>query len=202
MKVIVLDWKLNEIDSFSGSFSNGVFKYSEGGFTIPLINKTFDAEEKTIPLNYKKLVWINGEKTGIVKWDGKDYAQIFPKELANGKWMISPDEIEEPKELKEANKLFTLRDYTRESKLTDMLVDAQLTKPTDLSQIIKWVEIAVLMLLVLIAYYGTTNLKAAAKSITAPLNLSIQQNQVLIRILQNQTHQLYILYNKTQNSIP
>ena len=199
MQVIVLDNKNDEIDRFEGTYANGVFKYKEGGNKIPLTDIVLQAIEKTLPLSYKKLVRINNVKTAFVVWDGKDYKQITPTELTGGKYMISPDQVKEPQEITDADKKMTQRDYTRESKLSDMMIDEQLSKPFDVNKLAEWIGIIIVAILSLTAYFGSGNIAKASQNMYKPLNVTLQQNYVLIKMLQNQTHQLYNLYSTTLN---
>ena len=193
MRVIVLDEKGDDEQQFTGTFSNGVFKYKTGGIL------GLGASKKKMALNYKNFVRINLEKTGFVKWNGKDYDQLDPKQLVNGKWIISPDEIEEPADFKKQQKTMTLQDYVMESKLSDMMIDQQLTKPLDMSELVKWFMLVVLGLFMIVSYFEIKQLGSVSAIITKPLNISIQQNAALIKMLTNQTHQLYILYNRSYN---
>ena len=202
MQVIVLDGKCDEIDAFEGTYSNGVFQYKEGGFKIPLTDIVIGATDKRMALSYKKLVRINNVKTGFVLWNGKDYSQITPKELTSGKYIISPDEMAEPIELKNADKKMSLRDYTRESKLSDMMIDEQLTKPFDTMELVKWFAVVLLAIFAITGYFTSKNMVTASNNMYKPLNATIQQQAVLIKMLQNQTHQLYMLYNRTLTATP
>ncbi len=160
MKLVVLDNYNRVYKEIEGSYKDGVFHYKEGFFD----------KEKTLNYPYDCLIPTKKEKIGIARYNGKDYIPLSFTDV----------KIDQ-----------SIKDFLMAQHIADLTLDSQLSKPAMSFKEILQLGVMVFMIIAIIGeYYVVQQQHAATLAYIKPLNASINQNNVLIHVLQNQTKAL------------
>ena len=181
MIIKILDKNLRLIDTKKGYFSNGVFKYNEGG-----IFGMF-GEEKTYKVRYEDTIDEGKQKLAYVQFDGKNSNQLKLTDIYKAVEIKSADG--------KVKETISLQDYINQYKLSQYAKKAMLEKPFDLKDIIQFLIIAVLVIVAVTFYFGMQNLIHQLQATIAPLNATTAQNAAQFKLLQNDTVHIETLYN-------
>ena len=166
MKLTIVDNHEAFLREITGKYAEGNFTYKDGGFL------GFGGIEKNMAIPYACLLATKKGKEAWVKYDGKNYSPIAHEK---------------------AEHLSTIQDYITQQKVNRLTAQSQIKKPIGFGELLQIIVIIMLIVAVVGLYLVTSAQKDLAHNLMQPLNTSIQQNQVLIHVLLNQTKTLFNL---------
>ena len=178
MRAKIYDLSMRYLYSFTGTYSEGVFKYKEGGLL------GIGAETKNLNCDYAKLIEDKNEKVAYYIYDGKNYTQVTLSSM-NEKSTSEKD----------------MKDYLTYTEITQMRKAQALTKPFDLKQIIEILWFVLLTVTMITMYFFLQGELHGLATVYAPANATANQNAVLIHILLNKTAQEQNMYNATLRAL-